>query len=112
MKTDNVKVGVKFNKVPFETDKIDALKQWMKQPYALDPTDRRTGRTTRLADEYVQRLFKDRHVIVVDHWHEGKNGNHNEDRRLLDIICRRLKMEHHGLEFKADLKSCTITLKY
>jgi hypothetical protein len=50
---------------------------------------RRTGRTTRLIDKYIQELFKKRSVQVVDH-----NDTNNDDNHTLKILLRRLKTEH------------------
>lgn len=51
-----------------------------------------TGRTTRLADDYIQQLFKNigNWVLVVDHFpiHKATEG-------LVDIIANRLISEHN-----------------
>lgn len=54
---------------------------------------RATGRTTRLVDEIIQRLFNypDEWVSVVDHFNERRANV-----RLLEIIKDRLWAEHHA----------------
>lgn len=62
--------------------------------------DRMTGRSTRLADEYVQKLFENYqdpdnkmlYVTVVDHFPER-----NSNLFLVSTIQRRISIEH-GLE--------------
>lgn len=50
---------------------------------------RRTGRTTRIVDDSIQRLFLHRSVICRDH-HPSRNA----DERLFKIILQRLAIEH------------------
>jgi hypothetical protein len=60
----------------------------MEQEY--DPSEgglRGTGRTTRLADAYIQELFTKGEIIVEDH-------NPKDSRYLLYKIERRLDLEH------------------
>lgn len=57
--------------------------------------NRRTGRTTRLADGYIQDLFKDKKIVVVDHFQDGtRKTNEITSKRLTDIIMKRLAYEH------------------
>ena len=68
---------------------------------------RKSGRTTRLIDSYIQLLFeveKGQRVKVRDHY--PSNDAH---RQLLEKIIRRLKNEHEGLQFEYDLRERTIT---
>lgn len=55
-----------------------------------DNSIRRSGRTTRLADSYIQDLFKNGKIQVTDHYQESNSG----DRHLFDIIMNRLSLEH------------------
>jgi len=67
---------------------------------------RKSGRTTRLIDSYIQLLFevdKGTNVKVRDHY--PSNDAH---RQLLEKIVRRLKNEHEGLEFEYDIRERTI----
>jgi hypothetical protein len=52
-------------------------------------TDRRIGTTTRLADYYIQRLFKGETCEIIDH-RPTKAAN----RHLVEIIIQRLWNEH------------------
>lgn len=54
---------------------------------------RQTGRTTRLADKYIQQLFSEGFVEVKDHHTSGRSGHEH----LFSIIFNRLKNEHHHL---------------
>lgn len=54
--------------------------------------NRRTGRTTRLVDLYVQEYFNSDEFNIEDH-HKGKNST--ED--LLEIFMQRLRIEHRIL---------------
>ena len=49
-----------------------------------------TGRTTRLADAYIQLLFTTGEIFVIDH----HIGSVRADLYLRDIILHRLEMEH------------------
>lgn len=62
-------------------------------------TNRRTGRTTRQADDYIQELFKEGWIFVSDHAH---HINNQTSKRLLKIIFDRLKLEHRELDFVVD----------
>lgn len=53
-----------------------------------DDKHRGTGRTTRLADSYIQQLYKDKIVTVTDH-----HNHNNAHRYLADLICKRIKNE-------------------
>lgn len=56
----------------------------------LDSSCRASGRTTRLADMYIQLLFATGKIYVTDH-HKSERSN----LMLVDIIRRRLDIEHH-----------------
>lgn len=55
---------------------------------------RRSGRTTRLADHYIQLLFTWGEVEVEDHTTMRESNEH-----LLNIISRRLSLEHPCMKF-------------
>lgn len=65
---------------------------------------RRTGRSTRLADEYIQYLFNYGSVTILDH----ENGKHSY---LFDLVERRLNIEHNHHKFEFDRKRSTIKVK-
>lgn len=50
---------------------------------------RRSGQTTRLADGYIQILFKEGRIVAWDHY-----GSNAATIRLCEIIMRRLELEH------------------
>lgn len=56
------------------------------------PDDRRSGRTTRIVDESIQRLFEFGEVNILDH-HMSRDMNI----RMAEIICTRLEQEHKVL---------------
>ena len=67
---------------------------------------RKSGRTTRLVDNYIQLLFevdKGQTIQVRDHY--PSNDAH---RMLIDKIVNRLKNEHVGLDFEVDYRERTI----
>ena len=69
---------------------------------------RKSGRSTRLIDQYIQLLFevdKGTNVKVRDHY--PSNDAH---RQLLDRIIKRLKNEHPDLQFEYDVRERTIKL--
>lgn len=68
-----------------------------------DYSKRASGRTTRLADMYIQLLFSTGRISVKDHY-----DSRQMSRYLLDIIVRRLQMEHQGVRF--DIRENVITL--
>lgn len=55
-------------------------------------SERGTGRSTRLMDQYIQELFLNGEVIVVDH-----ENTTNSNMFLTDKIIRRLNAEHRQL---------------
>jgi hypothetical protein len=62
-----------------------------------DPrTDRRSGRTTRLVDLYIQVLFEAGHVVVIDHAHSIRPAHRN----IMEMLRRRLQTEHPRLGVK------------
>lgn len=68
---------------------------------------RNSGRTTRLADHYIQELFSKGSVIIEDHFLTQKSHE-----RLYEIILTRLRLEHGGTEIFADKGKCKISLKF
>lgn len=50
---------------------------------------RGTGRSTRLIDIYIQELFTNKEIIVIDHYDDL-----NSHRILAERICKRLTLEH------------------
>lgn len=52
--------------------------------------ERCTGQSTRLIDEYIQRLFKGEEIIVKDHINNTKSN-----KKLFDKILKRLNSEHY-----------------
>lgn len=69
---------------------------------------RKSGRSTRLVDQYIQLLFevdKGTNVKVRDHY--PSNDAH---RQLLDRIIKRLKNEHPDLQFEYDVRERTIKI--
>lgn len=68
-------------------------------------SERATGRSTRLVDEYIQELFNDGQIIVEDHY-----GTLESNRFLFDRITTRLSQEHRGVKFNYDRTRCSIRL--
>lgn len=68
-----------------------------------DDSKKASGRTTRLADAYIQLLFTTGSIKVVDHHYSSRVPLY-----LMDTIIRRLKSEHPGVLFS--IKYDTITL--
>lgn len=70
------------------------------------PALRRTGRTTRFADQYIQDLFSSEtanikgSIVVRDH-----HGSPEADKRLADIIMQRLHMEHQHVKATLEVKT-------
>ena len=64
--------------------------------------NRRSGRSTRLIDEYIQELFTTGRVRVLDH-HSSREA-HND---LFVRVITRLKVEHGfaGLEARKEIKT-------
>lgn len=61
------------------------------------PDKRRSGRTTRLVDEYIQRFFKEpmyTPIVVRNHEVDGKTAERKDNIELLKKIEDRLKNEH------------------
>lgn len=52
---------------------------------------RADGNTTRLADYYIQKLFKDGAITVTDHFNNSRSND-----RLARIITDRLHFEHRN----------------
>lgn len=65
----------------------------------FDVSDRCLGRSTRQADEYIQKFFDAKpgeYVDIIDHYECGNSGMAN--RMLCDKVCGRLKYEY-GVKF-------------
>lgn len=71
------------------------LEGWQEISFDLyqELLNRRTGRTTRLADNYIQQLFSKGFVEVRDHYTDGRLGHEH----LFSVICNRLRSEHSHL---------------
>ena len=63
----------------------------------IDLMHRATGRTTRLVDEYIQKIYNNpcEWIKIVDHY-----PSKQADKVVFDNVCGRLKYEHIGDEFK------------
>lgn len=59
---------------------------------------RRTGRTTRLVDNCVQDFFDNGFCFTKDHW-----GTKDSNRRLMEIVLRRLYLEHNIISSMVDI---------
>ena len=66
---------------------------------------RRTGRSTRLVDKYIQELFTTGLAVVLDHHHSNE-----ADYDLLNRVAKRMSIEHSHVLFVTDKRKCTITL--
>lgn len=87
-------------------------------PLARNPDLRRSGRTTRLADMYIQHLFDSEtpnikgSVRVTDHHHGNTTDTFfDESKRLIDIIVRRISVEHPHVKLSVDKEKLTITIE-
>lgn len=58
---------------------------------------RASGRTTRLADMYIQLLFSTGRICVSDHFREQCGNRH-----LMKIIINKLCVEHPGTRFEVE----------
>ncbi len=65
---------------------------------------RRSGRTTRIVDRLIQRLYTTGEAVAYDH-HNKMESHH----RLAGLVKRRLDMEHGG-RYKFDPKTLKFTL--
>ena len=74
------------------------------QAVLIDGEIRHSGRTTRLADHFIQELFTKGEVQVRDHWDEPRAHHY-----LVHIIVRRLEFEHLRTDFS--IRGFTIKLK-
>ena len=70
---------------------------------------RKMGNTTRQVDAYIQQLFNEGRCLVVDH----ASGKFNTSEHLLEVLIRRLKIEHSRyVEFKRiESAAYLVTLK-
>ena len=74
--------------------------------------EKRTGTTTRLADKYIQLLFKNNTVVIKDKYDNESVDNDYFDNRLFDIVRNRLETEHKGTKrFIFDRKTLTINIE-
>lgn len=70
---------------------------------------RKSGRTTRLIDDYIQLLFTtDKGSLIKVRDHYPSNDAH---RMLIDKIINRLKAEHPGINIDVNYRERTIRLK-
>lgn len=81
--------------------KDEEFKGEFREPNLLgfDASDRCLGRSTRQADEYIQKFFDAKpgeYVDIIDHYECGNVGMAN--RMLCDKVCGRLKYEY-GVKF-------------
>lgn len=79
---------------------------WRNQSQRQTDIWRRTGRTTRLVDQYIQMLFKDGQIIIRDH--------HDTDKMhefTFRTVLTRLQVEHPGVMVESNKQSFTIRLK-
>ena len=70
-----------------------------------EKSKRRTGRTTRLADRYIQQLFKDGEITIVDHTDIDESSLN-----LLYIISQRLNREHPNTNYTVSYNPYKIKL--
>ena len=76
--------------------------------FVFPDVSRRTGRTTRLADEFIQKLFTEGSAKIIDH---ATAPNNMADSHMLDIVWGRLISEHGGKAyFKLDRVKRTISI--
>jgi hypothetical protein len=76
-----------LNKISYEgLNKLRSIQEVLTTYYAAE--NRKTGQTTRLVNEYIDRLFSGDKVIAKDH-HDGSN------RYIIGIIIKRLINEHN-----------------
>ena len=79
----------------------DSNKIFIKKEVGL----RRTGKSTRLIDEYIQVLFNDGVIEVRDHYLSREADNF-----LTSKIMRRLQSEHPGVNIKLNANSNIIII--
>ncbi len=73
----------------------------------IEESQRNTGRTTRLVDQYIQEFFEKGEVIVRDH--EDRSAHHL---RCTYLILRRLKLEHPQIKVECNGSKRLITRVY
>lgn len=59
------------------------------------PQDRKTGRSTRLIDSYVQAIFKHPEAMHIILDHSNGNASYKLNKILFDKVLRRLNIEHN-----------------
>lgn len=73
--------------------------------------ERKVGNSTRLVDRYIQELFINKRVKIIDHHYDHNNDS---NKRLFKIVLRRLDMEHGSIikesKVKVDHTNFTIEL--
>lgn len=97
--------GIKGEIYPCKPDIFNATYEKV-----VEVSGRRTGRTTRAADEAIQILFNYGVVHIVDHHHDSGAKSH---KRLLNIVVDRLIREHGvivGRDIQVDRDSLSIEL--
>jgi hypothetical protein len=77
---------------------------------------RRSGRTTRLIDAYVQELFTKGEVVVLDHWcwwfgKEDIESVYKANMHIFHRFMDRMMVDHQGIELEVDKKKVTVKLK-
>ena len=79
------------------------MRQTIDEPIEI----RRTGRTTRIANEYIETLFKNGEINdIKDHFDNVKSHQH-----LFHIIVKRLYSEHVFLKFDANKNNLSIKIE-
>lgn len=74
--------------------------------YLKEHPERRSGRTTRLADLYIQQLFTEGEVKITDH-----HPHHYAHEELARRILRRLQAEHQYVEVKYTRSTLKIEIR-
>lgn len=80
------------------------------QLYEIIVRKRRSGRTTRLADQYIQELFEKGEVVVIDHHGPTKEEAAAMSEFLTRIILRRISFEHPHIKVKAEKDEKTVLM--
>lgn len=75
---------------------------------------RRSGRTTRLIDAYVQELFTKGEVVVLDHWWPGKEdieSPYKANNHIFHKFMDRMMVDHQGIDLEVNKNKITVKLK-
>lgn len=81
-------------------EKIEQYEQWL-------ISNRATGRTARLVDDYVQKFFNEpmnTPIAVQDHY-----SDRYSDYQLLQKVVKRLNNEYPNIKYEKDNLKCVIT---